>query len=315
VTTRIGIDMKKLLGLLLVVFAAAFGALAVTFTANDLPVPAAPALAIPGAQPPAELRLRAIFAGKMFSRAALAFRGGSFGDARIFGMGAILVEHPQGTLLFDSGFARDVDQHFLTTPWLMQATTKYAKEATVAEQLAKAGIALESIKAVVLTHAHWDHVSGLADLPGVPVWVTQAERDFVDSGDEATVLARQLGTQNYVVYEFEGGPYLGFPRSFDVFGDGSVVLVPAPGHTPGSIIAFIALPDSHRYALIGDLAWQSEGVDLPAEKPWIARRKVDVDAAKVRDLLVHMHQLQDQMPDLTVVPAHDRRVWETLRRL
>jgi N-acyl homoserine lactone hydrolase len=45
-----------------------------------------------------------------------------------------------------------------------------------------------------------------------------------------------------------------------VWGDGSIVLVPAPGHTPGSIVAFIALPTGKRYALIGDLTWQLEGV-------------------------------------------------------
>ena len=66
-------------------------------------------------------------------------------------------------------------------------------------------------------------------------------------------LARTHGTSAYVAYPFPDGPYRGFDQSRDVFGDGSVVLVPAGGHTPGSIIAFVSLPDVKHYALIGDL--------------------------------------------------------------
>ena len=100
-----------------------------------------------------------------------------------------------------------------------------------------------------------------------------------------------------------------------MFGDGSVVLVPAPGHTSGSIIAFIALPSGQRYALIGDLAWQAEGIDLPAEKPWIARTLADNDAGATRKLLQQMHALKASFPSLVIVPAHDSRVWEKLPRL
>jgi N-acyl homoserine lactone hydrolase len=304
--------MKKILLFLLLVLVAGIGALAMTFSEQRLPVPADFRVEVPLAYAPATMKVSALRAGKMYSRAALAYRGGRFGDERVFGMGSILVQHPKGTLLFDAGFGGNVDAHFRTTPWLMQATSRYEKEPTVADQLKAAGISPQRLTAVVLTHAHWDHVSGLEDLRGVPVWINQRELDFVNSGHPATALARELGTRDYRVYRFSDGPYLGFASSYDVFGDGSVVLVPAPGHTPGSIVAFIALASGQRYALIGDLAWQTEGIALPAEKPWLARRLVDDDPAAVRDLLVRLHQLQAAMPNLLIVPAHDRRVWDTL---
>jgi N-acyl homoserine lactone hydrolase len=307
--------MKRLLrGLLLVVLVLAV-MLGWTFTAATLPVPQAAPMALPNPHAPADMQLFAIPAGRMQSRAMLAYRGGSFSDQRVFGMGAILVRHPKGDVLFDAGFGRDVEAHFRTTPKLMQWTSEYTGEATVADQLQRAGIDVHALQGVVLTHAHWDHVSGLADLPGVPVWVNPDELRFVESGDASTALARQLGTGNYHVYSFDDGPYLGFARSHDYFGDGSVVLVAAPGHTPGSIIAFIHLADGRRYALIGDLVWQKEGIDLPAERPWLPRRLVDADAEAVRGLIVRMHQLQRALPGLVVVPAHDRRVWDTLPKL
>ncbi|MGH8453289.1 MAG: MBL fold metallo-hydrolase, partial [Nevskiales bacterium] len=167
----------------------------------------------------------------------------------------------------------------------------------------------------VLTHAHWDHVSGLPDLPGVPVWVTQQELDFIHSGKFMATLIASFKDINYRVYGFDHGPYLGFAHSYDVFGDGSVVIVPAAGHTPGSVIAFITTPDAKRYALIGDIAWQKESIAIPAQRPWLPRLMVDEDADSNRALIIKLHELQQTMPDLIMVPAHDRRVWQGLPAL
>lgn len=274
-----------------------------SLTAEPLSVPVRP-------QAPEGMRVGVLHTGRMDSKALFAYRGGGFDD-RVFGMDVVVVEHPAGTLLFDGGFGRKVHEHARTIPWLMRSLSKITPETPAVEQLQRAAVAPERLTGVVLTHAHWDHVSGLDDLRGVPVWITQAELDFVRSGDHAARLARELGELNYRVYGFDGGPYAGFAASHDVFGDGTVVLVPAGGHTPGSIIAFVHAPQGS-YALIGDLAWQHEGIDLPAERPWMSRLLVDGDAAGVRAALVNLHRLQQAMPDLRVLPAHDRRLMQTL---
>lgn len=108
------------------------------------------------------------------------------------------------------------------------------------------------------------------------------------------------------------GTYLGFARSEDVFDDGSVVVVEAPGHTPGSIVVFVTLPSAERFAFIGDLAWQREGVELPAERPWLTRRMADVDPDQVREGLVQVHRLAKSIPDMTIVPAHDSRALDRI---
>jgi glyoxylase-like metal-dependent hydrolase (beta-lactamase superfamily II) len=273
----------------------------------------APPPAPPAARPPATMTISALPSGSTQSSAAMAYEGGRADDKRTFVAGAILVDHPKGRLLFDAGYGRDLVQHFKTAPRIMQMSVKPQLDTPVAEQLAAGGVPLASLKAVVLTHAHWDHVSGLGDMPDAPVWVTREELAFIKSGDDAAKLARDLGTKNYRTYDFPDGPYLGFAKSWDVFDDGSVVLVLAPGHTPGSIVAFVNTPDGRRYALIGDTAWQVEGVDLPAQKPMLTRF-VDQDAAATLAMLERLHAAKRAVPGLIVAPAHDARVWATIPR-
>ncbi len=63
---------------------------------------------------------------------------------------------------------------------------------------------------------------------------TAEERRFIDDGGWISSTARECTNARWEEYGFEGGPYLGFPKSHDVYGDGSIVVVPQPGHTPGS---------------------------------------------------------------------------------
>jgi glyoxylase-like metal-dependent hydrolase (beta-lactamase superfamily II) len=307
-------DMKKILLGLLAVVVVALLALASTFSAATLEV--TEEIPITLASPPQVqgVSVSAIYAGRMQSSAAFCYRGGGFTDTRTFGMGGILVSHPAGNLLFDTGFGKDVDLHFLLTPKLMQLTSSYTREPTVAQQLDAADVPLTQISRIVLTHAHWDHVSGIPELKDVSIMTSQEEADYMKSGAPGSELAGSFGFLPVTPFNFREGPYLGFEKSFDVFGDGSVVIVPAPGHTPGAIITFVHTQDGKHYALVGDLVWQKEGIELPAERPWLVRRMVDSDPAAVRSQIVHMHRLQKMMPDLVIVPAHDRRVWDTLPR-
>jgi N-acyl homoserine lactone hydrolase len=300
------------IGVLLGGLVLALGGFAFSFVAVPLPVPGGAALTLPEAHPPSGMRLSAIRTGKLFSRDAFARRGGAWGVPRTFVIGAILVQHPRGSLLFDAGFGEHVAQHVQSAPLLSRLLSQYELGTPAHLQLKAAGIDPHSLLAIVLTHAHWDHVSGIDDMRSVPIWLPQVELELIHSTSDKADLIRGFGRLPYQTYDFADGPYLGFERSYDVFRDGSVVLVPAPGHTLGSIIVFVALASGLRYALVGDLVWLREGIEMPAERPWLTRRIVDADAAQVREGIVHMHRIAKQFPKLIVVPAHDDRVWNTL---
>ena len=206
-----------------------------TFLPSPLPKPEPYIGPLPSATPPKEIAVFALVTGVNHRVAAYGYRGGSFFDRREFSMAGTLVRHPRGDLLIDTGFGRHIDEQFATLPLILRAITSYILWQPAADQLKAAGYDQKSLRAILLTHAHWDHVSGLPDFPDVPVWVTPPEREFIRKGGNGQ-FGRPFTGIRYEEYGFEGGPYLGFPESHDVYGDGSIIVVPAPGHTPGSVI-------------------------------------------------------------------------------
>ena len=252
--------------------------------------------------------------GVNYRVAAYGYCGGSFFERRDFSMAAVLIKHPQGDLLVDTGFGRNIDAQFATMPLYFRAITRYRLWQAAVDQMRAAGYDWRSLRAVLLTHSHWDHVSGLPDLLGIPVWVTAEERAFIRQSGSLDFCKLFDGVR-YEEYTFENGPHLGFPESYDVYGDGSIVVVPARGHTPGSVIVFVTLYNGRHYAFIGDLVWQLEGITERVERPWITRRKADTDAQGTRENLLRMVAIKEALPELVIVPAHDIRAFAQLKPL
>lgn len=247
--------------------------------------------------------------GTYVTRAALAVKGGSFRDQRHFAANAVLIRHPKGDLLVDAGFGRDVAAHVAMLPRMVRAP--YETSGTAAEQLDATGYDRSRLLGVLVTHSHWDHVSGIGDLD-VPVWINAQEREYAGEDPDGAVFRRISTGLEIHEYAFTGPAYLGFPASLDVHGDGSVVIALAGGHTSGSVVVFVTLPDDSRYAFIGDLTWQLDGIRRRVERPWLLRKLADTDAEQVRRGLLQAIALSAVMQ---VIPAHDREAYDGIPRL
>ncbi len=285
------------------------------FRATPLPPPPPLDAPLPTAAPPPAMELVRIETGVTHRSAAFAYRGGSFFDPREFAMTAVLVKHPRGDVLIDTGFGRDVAAHLQTLPLFFRAVTSWDRTRSVAEQLDAAGYDRAKLRGILLTHAHWDHVSGIPELAGTPVWVTAEERRFVAEGGTITALMRGFPGVTYEEYAFEGGPYLGFPKSHDVWGDGSLVVVPAPGHTPGSVVVFVTIASGARWAFLGDLVWQREGITEREERPWFWKTVGDDDPAAVRENILRIAAIATRYPSISLAPAHDGRGFGAIPKL
>src|SRR5262249_44626100 len=143
-------------------------------------------------------------------------------------------------------------------------------------------------------------------------WFVKEEAEYVQTLPSRELITHMRDRLRIHSFELSGGRYEDFDRSFDLFGDGTVVLVPLPGHTPGSIGMFVNLRSGKRFFFTGDLTWALEGIQLPAERPWTSRMLVDRDPELVRRSILKVYQLTKRYPDLVIVPAHDRRVHDLI---
>lgn len=259
---------------------------------------------LPQASPPSNLAVYQLPTGTYETRAVFAVQGGSFRDKRDFAATAILVQHPKGDLLIDAGFGSDVAAHVASLPRVARAPYRATKTANA--QLDAAGYDRNRLLGVLVTHSHWDHVSGIDELQA-PIWINPSERRHAETASDAEVFRTVSAGHEIHQYEFDGPPYLGFGSSHDVFGDGSVVIALAGGHTAGSVVVFVTMPSGERYAFIGDLTWQLDGIERRVQRPWLMRKAADSDAERTREGLLKVIALADVMH---IVPSHDVRAYD-----
>jgi len=281
----------------------AWGRIVVPIT-SQLPAPAPLTGPLPAASPPASMRITQLPTGTYLTRAAFAVVGGSFTDQRQFASTAVLVQHPKGDLLIDAGFGANADAHIETLPAFRRAPHDLAR--TASAQLDAVGYDRSNLLGVLLTHSHWDHVSGLDSLD-VPIWMTAAEAEYASASKSDTVFGTVSQGHEIREYSFDGPAYLGFPSSLDFYGDGSLVIVPAAGHTTGSVVVFVAVPSGERFAFIGDLTWQLDGITDRLPKPLMMRMLADSDTRQVRRDMERVIALRDRVQ---IVPAHDARGYD-----
>ena len=277
------------------------------FLASPLPAPPVFTEALPRASPPAGMDLHVMFTGANHRTAAFGYRGGRPWDRREQVMTAVLVRHPKGDLLIDSGLGRTISRQVESMPLIFWWATDMEPGTPAIDQLEAAGYDPRRLRSILLTHAHWDHVSGIPDFPWVLALVSRAEHQFIHDGGYDAETARQIDPSVFREYEFDGGAYLGFDRSHDLYGDGSIVIVPSPGHTPGSVVIFVTLPGGPRFAFVGDLIWQMEGLFEREERPWFVAQSLDHDRDALRVALLHMYAIAARYPQIAIVPSHDAR--------
>ena len=223
-----------------------------------------------------------------------------------------VIEHRDGLVLFDTG----QDRASVTEPdyfpgglngvvYDRLARFEIGSDQTLARGLAALGLRADDVHTAVISHLHQDHMGGLPELAGAEIVVSDAEwrsmrrplaaargylRDHIE-------LPGLHGRQ--VVPEPLGDPSLApFGAGHDLFGDGSLLLLPTPGHTPGSLSMLVRRPGRAPLLLVGDLTYDA-GLLAAGEIPGVGNK------SQLRRAVASVNELRDRLPGLTVLAAHD----------
>jgi glyoxylase-like metal-dependent hydrolase (beta-lactamase superfamily II) len=247
---------------------------------------------------------------------ALLVPGGSITKKVNSNFSAFLIKHYNDYLLFDTGMGTQIDNQYQQgMPIWWRPFFKYDKPVVSARtQLDQAG--LPPLKRVILSHSHWDHAGGVLDFPEAKVSVAPAEFALIHhpSTGPGGTWKSQIGAASiqWEALQFKPIPFKGYPESLDLFQDGKVVLVPMPGHTPGSVGLFVAADSGVVYFFIGDVAWTVAALKEGAPKFWMAGKLVDGHQQQTQNILEKVRALMQAEPSLVVIPAHDSTVQDAL---
>jgi glyoxylase-like metal-dependent hydrolase (beta-lactamase superfamily II) len=176
-------------------------------------------------------------------------------------MACFLIAHPKGNLIWDTGAVPD-DSWKPTGSMVTQRVTLpdgQKREAdvdkTLRAQLAEIGYGPSDINYLALSHYHYDHTGNANEFAGATWLVRQADRDAMFGGKysgslQPSTFSALQKSKTIILKDDE----------YDVFGDGSVIIKSAPGHTQGHQVLYVKLAKTGGVVLSGDL------YHYPAEK-------------------------------------------------
>jgi glyoxylase-like metal-dependent hydrolase (beta-lactamase superfamily II) len=176
--------------------------------------------------------------------------GVNAGKPVIFPGHCYLIHHTQGWFLWDTG----IDDAVYKLPkhpqvyheWGPGTGPVWSKPVTLASQLEQLGVKPEDIKLMALSHSHPDHAGNLEMFPHTMLLVQRAEYDWKGRQDTLQF------NPNHPVTKIDG--------DHDVFGDGSLMLIFTPGHTPGHQSLLVRLPKTGPVILSGDVVHLTENL-------------------------------------------------------
>ena len=262
--------------------------------------------------------LRVLHVATTRAREKIVVQGGGrdFMELPVF---VYVFEHPtEGVVLIDAGFPRRtaVDPHDYpgrTASNLLGLTMEPG--AAAADRLPEIGVQPDDVRHVVMTHMHADHIGGIEDFPRSALWVARPEWEAADergplgkpdtspfAGHTAVKLVEFQTTAAY-------GPFVG---PVDLFGDGSVVLLPAPGHTAGHTAVLVNLKGGS-FLFTGDCAWIDRHYTGPELKSPLVRGLLEFDWEVNYESQWRVRAFADAHPEVTVVSGHEPANLERLK--
>lgn len=220
--------------------------------------------------------------------------------------------------VFDPGYAprfveatRPFPERFYR--WL--TPTDAPAGSALAASLARAGT-LGAVTTVVISHFHADHVAGLRDFPAARIVCSRKAWDHVRSlsglsavraGYLKSLLPADIEDRLVFADDLPVRPlspaFWPFVEGRDLFGDGSVLLTPLPGHSVGQLGAAFVAADGEPRFLIADASWSVPALRDDVPPPGLTLRLVG-SPADFRDTWDRLRRLMRENPDTRLIACH-----------
>ncbi len=231
--------------------------------------------------------------------------GSMDGQSRTLVDPCFLIRHPDGDMIWDAGFPDAIaDMENGLDLAAMGAHVTMPRK--LADQLSELGLTPADIEFISFSHQHGDH-TGNGNLFVSSTWIVDADERAYMFSDEARGAQSfqgysQLENAETVLIEGDG--------DHDVFGDGSVVIVQTPGHTPGHTVLLVRLANAGPILLTGDMYHLAETrerrlvptFNVDRAQTLASMDKVEALAAETDARVVRQHVPED-IESLPAFPA------------
>lgn len=175
---------------------------------------------------------------------------------------SFLVEHARGLVLIDTGIAPAAvgDAHAAYGKFADEVGISLSREQCVDRQIEALGFKISDVTHVIMTHLHWDHTGGMYLFPHAQFFVMSGELQYACWPPAVGPVFRREDiepTRGFAWNQVEDA-------EFDLFADGSIVMLHMPGHTPGNASVVVRLA-GRTIVLAGDTAHLRSGLarELP----------------------------------------------------
>ena len=212
---------------------------------------------------------------------------------------AYLIKHQKGCALFDSGLHVDTqtDPDRRLGRLAPFHTVHFSSGEDIASRLRTIDVAPETIDYIINSHLHFDHCGGNEQLPNATLLVQRLEWNAAHDAD-------LIERVHYDPSDYDHGHRVRtVDGDHDVFGDGSVVCIPTPGHTPGHQSLRVRLGNDD-VVLTGDACYLRRTLDdlhLPT---------ASYDREQMLKSLRRLRALRDN--GTVIITGHDPQMWETI---
>ncbi|MBE0692363.1 MAG: N-acyl homoserine lactonase family protein [Aquamicrobium sp.] len=247
------------------------------------------------------MKMHFLAGGRLRMRRSIYVPGAARDETIELPVHASLIRHAQGNVLFDSGCSPQaaVDPEGRWGGLARVMTPIFTPDQTVVGELGKLGLSPDDIDVVICSHLHPDHCGCNEHFRRATI--------FCHAAEVAAARAEGAEQQGYFPREWDQPQgFRTFDGEHDLFGDGRIVLVPMPGHTPGLTVARVGLDRDGTFVLASDAAPLQANIDegMPPKNTW------DMDLAAAA--LAQLRRFRDRGE--TVVSAHDDEQWQRLRK-